>query len=63
MIDLCAMAENKKYPVFVSPFPHPQAWAVDALSLDLNGLEAYVFPPYQLIGKLLKSFRQYSCTG
>jgi hypothetical protein len=39
------------------PVPDNQAWAVDALSVDLQGFEVQAFPPYQLIGKLLKTFQ------
>ena len=57
LLDLCATPDNTKCPTFVCPFPHPQAWAVDALSLNLTGLEAYVFPPYQIIGKILQKYQ------
>jgi hypothetical protein len=57
LVDLCATAENKKCPTFVSPYPHPRALAVDALSLEFQDLEAYVYPPYQLVGKLLQRFQ------
>ena len=30
---------------------------MDALSLNLTGLEAYVFPPYQIIGKILQKYQ------
>ena len=33
--------------------PDPQAWQVDALSLNLEGLDAYAFPPVSLLGKLV----------
>ena len=56
MLDLCATAENTKCPTFVSPYPHPQALAVDALSMKFEGLEAYVYPPSQLLSRILQKF-------
>ena len=32
-IDLFAKRNNKKIPMFVSPFPDERAWAVDALAI------------------------------
>jgi hypothetical protein len=57
LVDLCATSDNKKCQMFVSPFPHPEALAVDALSVDLTGMEAYAFPPYQILGNILKRFQ------
>ena len=44
-VDLFATRFNHKLPQFVSPVPDPTAWAVDALSLQWDQLEAYAFPP------------------
>ena len=43
-VDLFATRYNHKLPKFVSPVPDPQAWRVDALSLNWEGLDAYAFP-------------------
>lgn len=40
LIDLFATRLNFRLPVYVSPIPDPQAWAVDALTLPWTGLEA-----------------------
>ena len=37
----------------MSPLPDPQAWQMDALSLNWEGLDAYAFPPVSLLGKLV----------
>jgi len=37
-LDLFATISNRRLPCFVSPVPHPQAWATNALSIDWNGL-------------------------
>ena len=60
MIDLCATHLNSKCPLFVSPVPDPRAWAVDALSVDFQGLEAYVYPPQPLLPRILQKFQLVS---
>ena len=57
-LDLFATAENAKLPVFCSRAFHPRAWAVDALSLSWDGLEAYAFPPFALIHRVLLKIRE-----
>lgn len=56
-IDLFATRHNRKCPLFVSPVPDPLAIDVDALSLDLENMEAYAFPPYQILANLLQKFQ------
>ena len=57
-VDLFATADNSKLPSFCSRFHHPQAWAIDALSLDWNNLSSYAFPPFRLVLTTLLKFRQ-----
>ena len=45
-VDLFATRFNHKLPRFVSLVPDSEAWAVDALSLQWDHLEAYAFPPH-----------------
>lgn len=60
-IDLFATRENKKLPVFCSPFPDQLAWAVDALSVPWKGMFAYAFPPPVLIPQVLQKVRKEPC--
>ncbi|XP_070173455.1 uncharacterized protein [Littorina saxatilis] len=53
-IDLFATRFSARLPLFVSPFPDPLAWAVNALDLDWSGLQAYAFPPFCLLGKVVR---------
>ena len=53
MVDLFATRWNARLPLFVSPVLDPSAWAVDALSLNWDGLSAYAFPPFNLIPVVL----------
>ena len=52
-MDLFATRDNHKLPKFVSPVPDPQAWRVDALSLNWENMDAYAFPPVSLLGKVV----------
>jgi len=56
LIDLCATTLNTQCQLYVSPVPDPQALGVDCLSMDFQGLEAYVFPPHQILQKILQKF-------
>lgn len=57
LVDLCATHLNHKCPLFVSPVPDPRAWAVDALTVSFQGLEAYAYPPQALISRILTKFQ------
>ena len=54
-IDLFATRfNNKLLQGFVSRVPEPLAWAVDALSLPWEDLDACAFPPVAILGKVVK---------
>ncbi|XP_076470025.1 uncharacterized protein LOC143300312 [Babylonia areolata] len=52
MVDLFATRFSKRLPTYVSPVADPEAWAVDALSLDWSSLIAYAFPPFPILSKV-----------
>ena len=52
-VDLFASALNKKLPVYCSLLPDPLAWQEDAFLIPWDGLDAYVFPPFNLIRRIL----------
>lgn len=53
-VDLMATPFNTRLDCFVSPFPHPRATAVDALTLSWDRwTTAYLFPPASLLDRLL----------
>ena len=58
MLDLFATRFSHRLPLYVSPVPDPEAWAVDALSVPWSGLIAYAFPPFPLLGKVIKKARE-----
>ena len=56
-IDLFASAKNARLPVNCTRYPHPQAWATDALQIDWNNMFAYAFPPISLLPKVINQNR------
>ena len=43
---------------FISPFPDPEAYGIDALSMDWANLNVYAFPPFAKVGRVVKKFEQ-----
>ncbi len=60
-LDLMATSLTTQLPTFVSPYPDPQAYAVDAMSCSWEGMDAYVFPPWAMIGEVLNRALHQSC--
>ena len=60
-LDLFATWFNHKLPKFVSPVPDPRAWAVDAMSLSWENLDAYTFPPVSLLTQVLSKLVDQGC--
>ena len=58
MVDLFATRFNHRLPLFVSPVQDERAYAVDALSLSWKGLNAYAFPPFPLLRRVLEKARE-----
>jgi len=56
-LDLFATIHNRRLPAFVSPLPHPLAWATDALALDWDGFNAYLFPPFATLLRILRKVK------
>ena len=60
-VDLFTTGLNKKLPTYVSPIPHPQAWAVDALNIPWENMVAYAFPPTALQPKVVQKLQSQTC--
>jgi hypothetical protein len=59
-VDMFASPGNKKFPQFVSRWPHFQAKAVDALKCHLGCFqEVYANPPWSIIPQWLHRLRQH----
>lgn len=62
-VDLMATFLTARLPRFISPYPHPKAIAVDAMSCQWAGMEGYMFPPWQMYGPVLtKLVSETDCT-
>ena len=57
-VDLFASDWNHQLPRFVSWMPQPQAWRIDAFSVNWRGLGGYCFPPFNLIPFCLSKLRE-----
>ena len=53
-IDLFASRTNARLPRYFSRYPDPGAEATDALSQDWTREQAYCFPPFPVIGQVLR---------
>ena len=52
-VDMFATRFNCKLTKYVSTFPDPNTWTVDALSVSWEDLDMYVFPPVSLLDKVI----------
>ena len=52
---LFASEWNRQLPIFVSWFPQPQAWRVDAFSYSWKNLDGFCFSPFNLIPFVLSN--------
>lgn len=53
-IDLFASRINRQTKKYVSWKPEPEAFAIDAFSMNWNNHFAYIFPPFSLLSKVIK---------
>ena len=59
-IDLMATPYNFCLQKFVSPFPHPEAWGVDAWMMDWNQWKwIYLFPPPSQLSRVMRNLSTF----
>ena len=63
LIDLFASCHNKQLDTYVSWYPDPHAWAVDAFSIPWHTLLFYAFPPFSLVARVLKKINREEAAG
>ena len=61
-VDLFATCLNNRLPVYMSPCPDQKALAIDALFQDWDGLNAYAFPPWPVLGKVVRKISLTNCS-
>ena len=59
-IDLFATFQNHRCSIYFSPYHDHNALWTDALLQNLNGWQAYAFPPWSLIPAVLKKLQSSS---
>ena len=62
-IDLFASRINYLFPKYVSYRPNPQAFAIDAFSLQWSRLDFYAFPPFSVIPAVLSKIQREEALG
>ena len=60
-IDLFATRPNHRLLMYVSPISDDEALAIDALTMNWNGIHGYAFPPFHIIPNVLDKIRQFRC--
>ena len=58
LVDLFATKFSRRLPLYASPVPDPEAWAIDALAIPWKNFLGYAFPPLPLLGKVLRKARE-----
>ena len=57
-IDLFATSANHRCSIYFSPYRDPQAAGTDAFLQSWDGLQAYAFPPFAIIPRVLAKLRE-----
>ena len=57
-INLFATSFSARFPVYFSPVADPQSAGTDAMMQPWDGLQAYAFPPFSLLNRVLLKVRQ-----
>ena len=61
--DLFASRLNRQVDTFVSWKPEPEAWAVDAFSLNCKDIMFYALPPFSVLGQVLNKIIEDQASG
>ena len=62
-VDIFASRLNKQFDKFVSFKPEPEAFAIDAFTLDWSSYKFYAFPPFSMITRMLKKIQIEKAEG
>lgn len=62
-VDLFATRLNAQLPKYISWMPDPNAWAVDAFTVDWGTLNFYAFPPFNIIPRCLQKIKVDNARG
>ena len=62
-IDMFASRLNKQVDRYISWRPEPEAWAVDAFTVDWSQWDFYAFPPFNLVPMCLQKIQKDKACG
>lgn len=62
-IDMFATRLNHQCPVYVAWRPDPDAYDIDAFSMNWQNLTMYCFPPFSVIGRMLQKLNTAQATA
>lgn len=64
-IDMFGSRINNKVHKYVSWYPEPEAWRIDAFSFHwkINNELMYFFPPFSLVGRVLQRITHFKCNS
>ena len=62
-IDLFASRINKQFQNYAAYRPDPDAFAIDAFSLNCSFLKFYAFPPFSVISAVLSKIQDDQAEG
>ena len=57
-IDLFATSANRRCSIYISPYRDPQSAGTDAFLQSWDGLQAYAFPPFAIIPRVLAKLQE-----
>ena len=60
-LDLMAPSLTKRLPLYVPSYLGRQVFTVDMMSVSQKGMDAHVFPPWDLIAVLLNRLKLEDC--
>ncbi|XP_064078436.1 uncharacterized protein LOC135195853 [Macrobrachium nipponense] len=56
LVDIFATSKTTRLPLYCSPVLDPGAVAIDSLLWDWTGRDLYAFPPFKILGEVLRKF-------
>ena len=62
-VDLFASRMNHQVATFVSWKPEPEAWVVDAFSINWRDIMFYAFPPFSVLDRVLSKIKEEQASG
>ena len=62
-VDLFASRLNRQVDAFVSWKPEPEAWAIDAFSINWRDIKFYAFPPFSILSRVLSKIKEDTACG